>query len=195
MAGVVAQRILENGVERAEPTLAEFRDRFEPGHFFVELQDHGFPEQPVLTDILLKAAGRLELPVVASNDVHFMTKDDGIAQLYLECVGKGRTFVEEQPLHHNSFEMYLKTPDEMAALFGGVPGALEKHAAYHRDVRGAEARARKPMLPQFPVPTATTRTATSGTCRVKGWKSGSRISARSARRSRKSSTANGSKSS
>src|SRR5215203_2192720 len=42
MAGVVAQRILENGVARAEPTLAEFRDRFEPGHFFVELQDHGF---------------------------------------------------------------------------------------------------------------------------------------------------------
>ena len=62
----------------------------------------------------LKAAGNLELPVVASNDVHFMTKDDGIAQLYLECVGKGRTFAEEQPLHHNSFEMYLKTPDEMA---------------------------------------------------------------------------------
>jgi DNA polymerase III subunit alpha len=152
MAGVVAQRILEQGVDQAEPTLAEFRDRFEPGHFFVELQDHGFPEQPVLSDILLKAAGKLDLPVVASNDVHFMTKDDGIAQLYLECVGKGRTFAEEQPLHHNSFEMYLKTPDEMAALFGGIPGALENTLRVNEMCSALKLDLGRPMLPQFPVP-------------------------------------------
>ncbi|HYQ17275.1 MAG TPA: DNA polymerase III subunit alpha, partial [Polyangiaceae bacterium] len=152
MAGVVAQRILEGGVDRAEPTLAEFRDRFEPGHFFVELQDHGFPEQPVLSDVLLKASGRLNLPVIASNDVHFMTKDDGIAQLYLECVGKGRTFAEEQPLHHNSFEMYLKTPDEMAALFGGIPGALENTLLVTEMCSALKLELGKPMLPQFPLP-------------------------------------------
>jgi DNA polymerase-3 subunit alpha len=152
LAGVVAQRILEQGVDQAEPTLAEFRDRFEPGHFFVELQDHGFPEQPVLSDILLKASGKLNLPVVASNDVHFMTKDDGIAQLYLECVGKGRTFAEEQPLHHNSFEMYLKSPDEMAALFGGVPGALENTLKVREMCSALKLELGKPMLPQFPVP-------------------------------------------
>jgi DNA polymerase-3 subunit alpha len=152
MAGAVAQRILEQGVDQAEPTLAEFRDRFEPGHFFVELQDHGFPEQPVLNDILLKAAGKLDLPVVASNDVHFMTKDDGVAQLYLECVGKGRTFAEEQPLHHNSFEMYLKTPDEMAALFGGIPGALENTLKINEMCSALKLELGKPMLPQFPLP-------------------------------------------
>ncbi|HEX2870385.1 MAG TPA: DNA polymerase III subunit alpha [Polyangiaceae bacterium] len=152
MAGAVAQRILEQGVDQAEPTLAEFRDRFEPGHFFVELQDHGFPEQPVLSDILLRAAGKLNLPVVASNDVHFMTKDDGVAALYLECVGKGRTFAEEQPLHHNSFEMYLKTPDEMAALFGGVPGALENTLKVREMCSALKLDLDKPMLPQFPVP-------------------------------------------
>jgi DNA polymerase-3 subunit alpha len=152
MAGIVAQRVLEGGVDRAEPTLAEFRDRFQPGRFFVELQDHGFPEQPVLNDILLKASGRLELPVVASNDVHFMTRDDGIAQLYLECVGKGRTFAEEQPLHHNSFEMYLKTPDEMAALFGGVPGALENSLLINEMCSALKLDLGRPMLPQFPVP-------------------------------------------
>ncbi len=152
MAGAVAQRILEQGVDLAEPTLAEFRDRFEPGHFFVELQDHGFPEQPVLNDILLKAAGDLDLPVVASNDVHFMTKDDGVAQLYLECVGKGRTFAEEQPLHHNSFEMYLKTPDEMSALFGGIPGALENTLKVREMCSALKLELGKPMLPQFPLP-------------------------------------------
>jgi DNA polymerase-3 subunit alpha len=152
MAGVVAQRILEHGVERAEPTLAEFRDRFQPGRFFVELQDHGFPEQPVLSDILLKAANNLELPVVATNDVHFMTREDGVAQLYLECVGQGRTFAEAQPLHHNSFEMYLKSPDEMAALFGGIPGALENTLLVNEMCSGLKLELGKPMLPQFPVP-------------------------------------------
>jgi DNA polymerase-3 subunit alpha len=152
MAGLAAQRILEHGADHAEPVLADLRDRFEPGHFFVELQDHGFPEQPVLTDILLKASGRLNLPVVASNDVHFMSKDDGVAQLYLECVGQGRTFVEAQPLHHNSFEMYLKTPDEMAALFGGVPGALENTLRVTEMCSALKLELGKPMLPQFPVP-------------------------------------------
>ncbi len=152
MAGVLAQRILEQGVDAAEPTLADLRDRFEPGRFFVELQDHGFPEQPVLTDILLRAAGRLDLPVVASNDVHFMSKDDGVAALYLECVGKGRTFAEEQPLHHNSFEMYLKSGDEMAALFGGVPGALENSLKVREMCSALKLELGKPMLPQFTVP-------------------------------------------
>ena len=92
------------------------------------------------------------VPVVASNDVHFMTKDDGIAQLYLECVGKGRTFAEEQPLHHNSFEMYLKTPEEMAALFGGVPGALENTLKINEMCSALKLELGKPMLPQFPLP-------------------------------------------
>jgi DNA polymerase III subunit alpha len=152
MAGIVCQRILEQGPDQAQSVLADLRERFEPGHFFVELQDHGFAEQPVLTDILLKAAGKLDLPVVASNDVHFMTKDDGVAQLYLECVGQGRTFAEAQPLHHNSFEMYLKTPDEMAALFGGVPGALENTLRITEMCSALKLDLGRPMLPQFPVP-------------------------------------------
>src|SRR5262245_1617803 len=55
MGGVVAQRILEYGPDHGEPLLAELRDRIEPGHLFVELQDHGFPEQAVLNDVLIKA--------------------------------------------------------------------------------------------------------------------------------------------
>jgi DNA polymerase-3 subunit alpha len=152
MAGVAAQRILEQGAEQAEPVLAELRDRFEPGHFFVELQDHGFPEQPVLSEILLKAARNLELPIVASNDVHFMSKDDGPSQLYLECVGQGRTYAEAEPLHHGSFEMYLKTPDEMAALFGGIPGALENSLRVNEMCSSLKLDLGRPMLPQFPVP-------------------------------------------
>src|SRR6201999_4232151 len=72
LGGVAAQRVLEYGVDSGEPILAELRDTFEPGHVFVELQDHGFPEPAVVNDVLVKAADRLNLPLVATNDVHFM---------------------------------------------------------------------------------------------------------------------------
>src|SRR5262245_58343647 len=61
--GVVPQRLMEQGPEHAQPLLAQLRDIFEPGHFFVELQDHGLVEQPVVNSILLEAAAALELPL------------------------------------------------------------------------------------------------------------------------------------
>ena len=84
--GVVPQRVMEQGPHEAVPLLGRLRDIFEPGHFFVELQDHGLPEQPVVNSILIDAAAELELPVVATNNVEFMRPDDGEAQFYLECV-------------------------------------------------------------------------------------------------------------
>src|SRR5688572_24487728 len=69
LGGVVPQQIVEFGLDRGEPMLARLRDIFEPGRFFVELQDHGFPEQPVVNGALLEAARKLELPLVATNDV------------------------------------------------------------------------------------------------------------------------------
>ena len=63
--------------------LIKLRDIFEPGRLFVELQDHGFPEQPVVNGALVEAAKKLELPLVATNDVHFLRRDDGQAQLYV----------------------------------------------------------------------------------------------------------------
>ena len=67
-------------------------------------------------------------------------------------VRKGRTFAEEQPLHHNSFEMYLKTPDEMAALFAGIPGALENTLRVNEMCSALKLELGRPMLPQFQVP-------------------------------------------
>src|SRR5688572_3445909 len=125
MGGTVPQQVLEQGESRARPALAELRDTFEPGHLFVELQDHGLPEQPVLNGILESAARDLGLPLVATNDVHFMSKDDGQAQLYLDCVRLGRTYAEALPGHHGSFEMYLKSPAEMATVFPNHPEALK----------------------------------------------------------------------
>jgi DNA polymerase-3 subunit alpha len=150
--GVLPQRILEFGPDSAEPGLADLRDRFEPGHLFVELQDHGLPEQPVLSDLLTRAARRLGLPVVATNDVHFVRRDDGEALVYLDAIRLGKTYEAERANHHGSFEMYLKTPEEMVQSFRGPPEALSNTARVAELCSGLKLEFGRVMLPQFPVP-------------------------------------------
>jgi DNA polymerase III subunit alpha len=152
LGGVVAQRVLELGVDKGLSTLSELRDVFEPGRLFVELQDHGFAEQGVLNDVLVKAARELELPLVATNDVHFMGREDGVAHIYLECVRLGRTFTEAEPLHHGSFEMYLKGPDEMARQFSALPEAIKNTLLVTEMCSELKLVLGQPMLPHFPVP-------------------------------------------
>jgi DNA polymerase-3 subunit alpha len=152
LGGVAPQRILELGEAQAPLVLSELRDTFEPGSFFVELQDHGFPEQAVLNGILTRSAKDLGLPLVASNDVHFMRRDDAQAQVYLECVRQGRTYEEAKPLSHGSSEMFLKTPLEMAEAFRGQPEALANTLLVAEMCSGLELKLGQPMLPTFPVP-------------------------------------------
>jgi DNA polymerase-3 subunit alpha len=152
LGGVAAQRVLEFGPEAADGLLGNLKERLEPGHLFVELQDHGFPEQPVVNDLLVQSARRLGLPIVASNDVHFSERDDGEAQIYLECVRQGRTYEEAAPLHHKSFEMYLKSPAEMQSLFSGNPEALSNTLRIAEMCSELKLTLGQPMLPHFPLP-------------------------------------------
>ncbi len=152
LGGVAAQRVLEYGPDSGETILAELKDMFEPGHVFVELQDHGFPEQSVVNDTLVKAADRLGMPLVASNDVHFMSKEDGQAHIYLECVRQGRTFAEAEPLHHGSFEMYLKSQEEMVQTFSALPKAIDNTLLVTEMCSGLKLKLGQPMLPRFGVP-------------------------------------------
>jgi len=152
LGGVAAQRVLEQGPDQGERVLAELRDAFEPGACYVELQDHGFPEQRVVTRILLDAARRLELPLVATNDVHFLERGDGEAQLYLDCIRQNRVVAQERASHHGSFEMYLKSADEMALLFEELPEAIDNTVAIAEMCSGLKLKLGEPMLPRFPVP-------------------------------------------
>ncbi len=150
--GVVPQRVMEQGPDQAAPALAQLRDIFEPGHLFVELQDHGLVEQPIVNSILCEAARDLELPLVATNNVEFMRREDGEAQFYLECVRRGWQHREVIDEHHGSFEMYLKSPAEMAEVFRDRPEALANTLRVAEMCSGLELTLGKPSLPKFPVP-------------------------------------------
>jgi DNA polymerase-3 subunit alpha len=149
--GVAPQHVLEHGPDAATQVLGTFKDVFEPGRLFVELQDHGLPEQAVLNPILSKAAGELALPVVATNNVDFLRRADGEAQEYLECIRKNRLYADTHQHHHHSYEMYLKTAAEMEQVFGKGE-ALKNSVVIAEMCRDLKLDLGHPMLPKFPVP-------------------------------------------
>ncbi len=151
MGGLVPQAILEEGEGRGRETLAGLRDALEPGSLYVELQDHGLPEQPVLNGILSRLAGELGLPLVATNDVHYAARVDAEAHLYLSCIKTGRSYEEAKERHHGSSEMFLKSPDEMAQLFSASPEAVKNTLAVAERCK-VKLKLGEPMLPSFKVP-------------------------------------------
>jgi DNA polymerase-3 subunit alpha len=152
MGGVLAQQVLEYGEKAGRDMLDRLRSTFTPGSLYVELQDHGLPEQPVLNRLLESLAVDLGLPLVASNDCHFAEKTDGDAQLYLSCIASGRAYSEALKGHHGSYEMYLKAPDGMAHLFRARPEAVKNTLAIAERCSGFQLKLGKPMLPRFQVP-------------------------------------------
>jgi DNA polymerase-3 subunit alpha len=153
MGGVLAQRILMDGEAAALAELDRLRSLFEPGSLFVELQDHGLVEQPVINGLAAKAAAALGLPVVGTNDVHFAAREDGESQLYLSCIAANRSYADALAEHHGSYEMFLKGADEMAHVFRDYPEAVSNTLAIAERASGLKLKLGTPMLPTFPLPT------------------------------------------
>ena len=151
MGGLVSQSILEQGPEAGAKMLAILKERFEPGSLYVELQDHGLPEQPILKGILVDLAKRFDLPLVATNDVHYGLREDSQAAMYLSCIKNGRSFEETQNRHHGSHEMYLKTPAEMIEVFKDHPDAIKATLEIAEKCQ-LKLKLGNPMLPSFRVP-------------------------------------------
>jgi DNA polymerase-3 subunit alpha len=152
MGGVLQQRVLEDGPDAGLASLDRLREIFEPGHLFVELQDHGLPEQPIVNGILADLARRLDLPLVGSNDCHFKEREDGEAQLYLQCIQMGRSIEEVRAAHHGSFEMFLKSGDEMRLALRDYPDACSNTLRVAEMCTGWKLKLGHSMLPSFPLP-------------------------------------------
>ncbi len=152
MGGYVPQAILEKGPEAGKVALGRLRDVFDPGHLFVELEDHGFPENRPLNEVLMELADAMELPLVATNCAHFVHPDAARAQLALKCIGAGRSLREMEATHHKSSEMYLKTPAQMAELFRHVPDAIKNTLVVAEMCAGRANPLSPPKLPRFPLP-------------------------------------------
>jgi len=152
LGGHVAQHMLLSGLDHGESLLGHLSELFGRENLFVELQDHGLPEQSIINRELESIAQKLGLRLVATNDVHFMRSDDGEAQVYLDCVRQNRTYAEVRPHHHGSFEMYLKSPDEMSHVFRHRMDAVRNTLLIAEMCAGLQLKLGCPELPVFPVP-------------------------------------------
>jgi DNA polymerase-3 subunit alpha len=152
MGGVLAQRVLESGEDDARSALDKLTETFDPGSFYIELQDHGLVEQPVLNGILARLAAERNVPIVATNDAHFANREDGEGHLYLSCIAANRSYADAFEAHHQSFEMFLKSPDEMAHTFRDHPNAIKNTLEIAERCAGLKLVLGKPMLPTFALP-------------------------------------------
>jgi DNA polymerase-3 subunit alpha len=124
MVGAIPRLLMEGQVDRAAEKASLYREIFGADGFFLELQDHGIPDQRRINTGLVEIAGRTGIPLVATNDVHYMEKTDARAQDILICIGTGKKITDGKRLKFEHPEFYFKTPEEMRHLFGEVPQAL-----------------------------------------------------------------------
>ncbi len=124
LAGEIPSLILEGRLDDARETACFYRDAFGEDSFFLELHDHNIPEQKKVNEAL-KEISRLEnIPLAASNDVHYLSRQDAGMHDVLICIQTGKTVDETERMSFETEEFYFKTPGEMAELFADVPEAI-----------------------------------------------------------------------
>lgn len=125
IAGEIPSKILQNNYEDAKKTAIYFDNLFGRGNFYLELQNHDYKEDFIVNQGLCNISKETSIPIVATNDVHYVKKEDSEMQNVLICIGTGKTLAEENPLSFNTNEFYLKSSEEMSVLFNDVPDAIE----------------------------------------------------------------------
>jgi DNA polymerase-3 subunit alpha len=124
LKGEVAEGLVHQQDRRAMDAAAAYRDILGPGNFFLEMQWHGIDEQRTVNDRLPGIAKELGLPLVCTNDVHYLRETDAHAHDILLCIGTGKAFSDPKRLRYDARQFFLKTPEEVAAAFKDFPDAL-----------------------------------------------------------------------
>jgi DNA polymerase-3 subunit alpha len=121
----ICQALLNGDYDSAQRTAGMYKEMFDEDSFFIEIQDHRMPEQAEIKDNLLKIARECKLPLIATNDAHYLCKESSQTHDVLLCIGTGTLVADEKRMRFPTDEFYLKTPDEMFELFKDTPEAVE----------------------------------------------------------------------
>jgi DNA polymerase-3 subunit alpha len=151
LGGEVAQTIMRRGPEAAEGVAREFEDIFGKGNFFLEVQPNGLEEQETVNGHLQELARKTGIPLVATNDCHYLNQTDARAHEILMCVQQKKTIHDDKRLHHRNEAFFVKTPGEMDAYFKHLPEAME-NAARIGELCNVEFKLGETFLPRFQVP-------------------------------------------
>jgi DNA polymerase III subunit alpha len=124
LGGPVANNIIKEQLDKAKTYAGTLSEIFGPDRFYLEIQDHGIPEQKIANDALVPMARELNLPLVATNDVHYSEQGDAPIQELLVCIQTNSTVSDPKRLKSDTDQLYFKSPQEMGQIFKDVPESL-----------------------------------------------------------------------
>jgi len=151
LASEIPQMMVGGREEEARRLLGWYRDVFGPERFFIELQEHNIPELRKLNQALVKLSPYAQIPLLATNDVHYVRREDASPHDVLLCIGTGNLLSDTNRLKFSDDSYYLRSPEEMSTIFAEVPEALSntlkvaEMCDINLDSQGYH-------LPHFPVP-------------------------------------------
>ena len=151
LAGAVPQYLMAENYESAREYALKMAGIFGPDRFYLELQDHGIDEQIAVNQGIQRLARETGLPLVVTNDAHYLRKEDAKMQDVLLCIQTGKTVDEENRMKFQTEEFYLKSEEELKQLFPNCPDAFENTVKI-ADMCNLEFVFNEYHLPSFPVP-------------------------------------------
>ncbi|MBQ8748430.1 MAG: DNA polymerase III subunit alpha [Oscillospiraceae bacterium] len=151
LAGAIPQRLLQEDYDAAKAYALELADIFGEDNFYLELQDHGIAEQTPVNQGVMRIARETGLPLIVTNDAHYLRKEDAKMQDVLLCVQTGKTVDDPNRMKFQTEEFYLKSEDELRQLFPNCDEAFENTQKI-ADRCNLEFVFNEYHLPSFPVP-------------------------------------------
>lgn len=124
IAGEVPQAILHDDIDKAEEKAMWFKNLF-GDDYYIEVQANSYPEQIMVNQKLIALAKKLDIPLVATNDAHYLKKEDYYSHEVLLCVQTGKKMTDEDRMSFSTNDFYIKSPEEMKDYFANLPEALE----------------------------------------------------------------------
>ena len=156
LAGEVQQHLLNGNYKKAKEIALKYNGIFGENNYYLELQDHGLAEQKQVNQKLIQISKETGIPLVATNDVHYIVQEDYIIHDVLLCIQTGKTIDEENRMRFPTNEFYLKSYDEMKSIFGHVEEAL-KNTAKIADRCNVELDFHTLHLPDYNIPEGYTK--------------------------------------
>ncbi len=151
LSGEIPVAIMENRLEGAEELAREYAEIFGPENFYLEIQMNGIPIQSKVNEQLVKLSKKLDLPLIATNDVHYLMPNDYDYHDSLLCIGHGKLKQDPGRLRYDTDSLYLRSPEDMRELFADYPEAVENTLKIAQRCQ-VELELDNPKLPLFEVP-------------------------------------------
>ncbi|AUG58072.1 DNA polymerase III subunit alpha [Acetivibrio saccincola] len=151
LSGDIPRALLNNNYERAKEIALKYKSIFGEDSFYLEIQSNGIEEQRIVNSQLVKLSRDTGIPLIATNDVHYLRRQDAKAHEILLCIQTGKSINDEDRMRFSTDDFYLKSPEEMAEEFKNIPEAISNTVKV-ADMCNVELEFGKLHLPHFQVP-------------------------------------------